>query len=299
MANSSCDIHEEVSLCSRIYPGFEEIGGSLRSVFDSADTFMAETDAAEPMGIVLNQEEADERFRRGESLRLRPEVARDRFWEATATVCDGVIAMYPEVADLKEAVGQFRQDFVDEAFPGSHETFDFADGAVTDLLTILPQGEALGRDLSTFIASLTLSCLYRWCLRDSHRLDTGLWGEGHCPVCGHRPHFGLLRDDDGARVLECWLCSTRWMYPRLKCPFCQNVDHEELGYFVVESMDACRLHFCSKCNRYLKMFDLRQHQGDGSILAIHNLATLSCDLVAAREGFDPGSELQWIDAEKL
>ena len=293
------DIREEIDHCSKIYPGFSDIGESLGSIFDAANEFMTEADAEKPMGIPVSQEEADKRFRRGESLCLRPEVDRDLFCKAASIACDGVVAMYPDVPDLDEAVRQFRREFVDEAFTDCRESFDFADEVVTDLLTLSPGNKALGRDLSTFIVASTLSFLYRRRLGDSHELDTGLWGEGNCPVCGQKSHLGLLRDDDGARLLACWLCSTRWVYPRLQCPFCESAEHEELGYFIVESMDICRLHFCRKCNRYLKVFDLRQYQRDDLDPAIHHLATLSYDLAAAREGFVSGSEMQWIDKEQL
>lgn len=296
MANSRSDMRKEVSLCSKMYPGFDAIAESVSSIFAAGNEFISDPKAAKPMGIPVSEEGVQNSFRRGESLRLRPEVNRDALEKSAAIACDGVLSMYPDVPDLEQTLRKFRQQIVDEAFDCSQETFDLTDKKVADLLTLSPPGEALGRDLSTFIVSFTLSLLYRRALGED-RPDTELWGEGDCPVCGQKPHFGLLRDDDGARVLECWLCSTRWLYPRLQCPYCENVDHEKLGYFVVDSMNGCRLHFCRECNHYLKIFDLRQYQGDDAMVAMHNLATLTYDIVARREGFTPGSELEWIDSE--
>lgn len=296
MVDSRRDVSEEVSLCSKMYPGFEDIAESIRDMLTAGDEFVSRTQAASSLKIPLGEEEVQNSFRKGESLDLRPEASRDAFEEAASIACDGVLRMYPDVWGLEETVQEFRHRFVDEAFDCSQESFDFADDKVADLLSLTPPGEALGRDLCTCIVSFALSMLYRGHL-ERERPDTVLWDGGNCPVCGHKPHFGLLRSDDGARVLQCWLCGTGWQYPRLQCPYCENTDHEKLGYFVVDSMDGCRLHFCRECDHYLKIFDLREYQGDDAVLAIHNMATLTYDVVAHREGFTPGSELHWIDAE--
>ena len=159
----------------------------------------------------------------------------------------------------------------------------------------------LEQDLATFLFPLMLSSLYRQYLQSSAEvLRTDLWEGGDCPLCGEKPHFGMLRPEDGAKQLECWLCGTRWVHTRIKCPFCNNEEQESLGYFTIEGNDICRVNFCKSCSHYYKIFDARKFQTDGDlILTVHNLATLDYDLKAREEGFTPGSGLEWVNEMEI
>lgn len=123
--------------------------------------------------------------------------------------------------------------------------------------------------------------------------DTALWSEGFCPVCGARPQFAKLREADGARIIECWLCATQWQFPRIKCPFCSSEDQEMLRFFYLEGDEGLRMQVCDECGRYFKVVDTREMKRE-VVLSVQNLATLHCDAVAKSEGYRPGSGLRLV-----
>lgn len=118
------------------------------------------------------------------------------------------------------------------------------------------------------------------------RANLGLWTGGQCPVCGQPPLMGMLRPDDGARILECWLCRAQWGFPRLQCPSCGTSDQERLRLFTFTGDDAHRVHICDECGRYLKVVDARL-MGREPVLALEDAATMSHDSAALREGLIP------------
>jgi FdhE protein len=81
------------------------------------------------------------------------------------------------------------------------------------------------------------------------------------------------------------MCSARWRYPRLKCPFCGNEDQNTLKVlFPGDTTSAYRADVCEKCKRYIKVVDLRKTQSK-TISEIEDWATIEIDLLAEREGF--------------
>ena len=63
-------------------------------------------------------------------------------------------------------------------------------------------------------------------------LDLGHWHHGHCPVCGSPPLLADLSGEGGKRTLHCSLCETAWPYTRLRCPFCENDNRDDLSYLM-------------------------------------------------------------------
>jgi FdhE protein len=88
----------------------------------------------------------------------------------------------------------------------------------------------------------------------------------------------------GKRYLHCELCGQEWAYPRLKCPFCRNDEHETLGYFDVEGEEGFRVDFCRKCLRYLKTVDKRVFE-EAAPMELEHLATIHLDILANENGF--------------
>jgi len=106
-----------------------------------------------------------------------------------------------------------------------------------------------------------------------------------CPICGGVPLMAKLQKDDGKRILECYLCSTQWVFKRLRCPFCGNEDHKTLGYLFLDE-DPCRIDKCDSCKRYIKTFDERKSVQDQPLsLLVQDVATLYLDIIATREGY--------------
>lgn len=118
----------------------------------------------------------------------------------------------------------------------------------------------------------------------TEKITINTWNYGYCPLCGSSPDIAYL-DTNGKRYLHCELCGYEWNYPRLKCPFCENDNPKELGYFVSEEEDGFRIDFCKKCNSYIKTVDMRIIETLGS-LELENLTTLHLDMLAYEQGFN-------------
>ena len=109
------------------------------------------------------------------------------------------------------------------------------------------------------------------------------WIFGYCPLCGSSPDIAYL-DEQGKRFLHCGLCGYEWYYPRLKCPFCENAEQKELGYFVSDEEEGFRVDFCKKCRSYIKTLDMKVIE-KAAPLELENLITLHLDLLAHEQGF--------------
>jgi FdhE protein len=120
--------------------------------------------------------------------------------------------------------------------------------------------------------------------------DLSLWRQGFCPLCGQKPGMSKLRSEDGARVLECWLCHIQWQFPRLECPFCANKDIEQLQFFYTDEHPGRRVQLCGCCNSYLKTSVIKEI-GREVILELENIFSIQLDLLARREGYLPGEDL--------
>jgi FdhE protein len=114
------------------------------------------------------------------------------------------------------------------------------------------------------------------------RLDLSRWHYGHCPVCGSAPGLADLSGEGGKKTLHCSLCESAWPYPRLRCPFCENDNRDDLSYLRAEGEEGLRVDLCSRCGQYLKTIDLRELAGP-VIVPLDDTATWHLDLIAQRE----------------
>ncbi len=122
-------------------------------------------------------------------------------------------------------------------------------------------------------------------LRDavSDTIDKDRWEFGYCPLCGSQPDMAYF-EKTGKRYLHCGLCGEEWPFPRVRCPFCDNHDHETLGYFQADEEEGFRVYFCKQCQRYVKTLDKRVIE-EAAPLELEYLATLHLDVLAAEHGF--------------
>ncbi|ACB86145.1 formate dehydrogenase accessory protein FdhE [Natranaerobius thermophilus] len=173
---------------------------------------------------------------------------------------------------------------------------------IGELISKVNQQFPAKRDFTNLILIFSFSTLLE--LKNIRNIIAGFstadWqnGHGYCPICLNKPHYGLLRSKDGKKMLECWLCSMQWEFPRLKCPYCKNENQNQLGLFTFVRDDLCRVQFCENCFSYHKVFDLRK-SGSVFLLEMHNFASLTHDLYAEKEGFQPGSGLSWVNEGDL
>ena len=149
------------------------------------------------------------------------------------------------------------------------------------------------------VDSPVLALLLRLSLRPSlliiaqtvlDHLDLSPWSFGHCPVCGSAPRLADLSGEGGKRRLHCSLCETAWPYPRLRCPFCENDNREDLSYLRAESEEGLRVDLCGRCDNYLKTVDLREIAGP-IILPLDDVATWHLDIIASKNLEDKGGVL--------
>jgi FdhE protein len=113
----------------------------------------------------------------------------------------------------------------------------------------------------------------------------GLWERGHCPTCGSWPLLGEFRGLEQARFLRCGCCAADWPFPRLRCLFCGNSDHRQLGYFHVENEEnKYRAGTCESCRGYVKNISTLSAFSPPRLL-VADLATMHLDLLAAERGF--------------
>jgi FdhE protein len=119
-------------------------------------------------------------------------------------------------------------------------------------------------------------------------VDQERWWRGYCPICGSEPAMAKLKNEggvEGARFLVCSICSYEWRFNRLKCPFCENEQHERLRYFYIEKEGrAYRVDVCEKCKRYIKTIDIKE-LGEEVIPSIEDIGTLHLDILAQNEGY--------------
>ena len=86
------------------------------------------------------------------------------------------------------------------------------------------------------------------------------------------------------RSLGCALCGAEWPFPRILCPSCHEEDPKKLPAYSAAAQPAVRIEACETCRRYVKSIDLSEDARP--IPEVDDLASLSLDLWALREGFE-------------
>jgi len=111
------------------------------------------------------------------------------------------------------------------------------------------------------------------------------WERGWCPTCGSWPLLGEFRGLEQVRWLRCGLCAAEWEFPRLACPFCDNRDHQQLGYLHIEGEESRRrAATCEQCRGYVKVLATLGPLSPPHLL-VADVATLYLDLAAAERGY--------------
>jgi formate dehydrogenase maturation protein FdhE len=288
---------QEVTRSKKLYDDFSDGADYVESIFRVLDRYFSKNlTTLVPAELPISQaEEATDLMRKDQSLHFKPDLETNLFVNLFNIVCKETAKNNPALKSVFNEI----QDKTDSYFADKQALISFDE--IDKFRQLLIEERAIENDMATFLFSIVLSSIYRRQLESiAEVLRTDLYEGGDCPLCGEKPHYGMLRAEDGAKQLECWLCGTRWVHTRVKCPYCCNEEREELGYFTVEGKEICRVNYCRACSSYCKIFDLRQLNMDGDlVLAIHNLATLNHDLLAGKEGFKPGSGLLWVNAVDL
>jgi formate dehydrogenase maturation protein FdhE len=123
-------------------------------------------------------------------------------------------------------------------------------------------------------------------------IDQEKWRRGYCPICGETPNFAYLEPENGARWLCCPRCDAEWLFQRIECPFCGNVEQKELAFFTDEA-GLYRVYTCEACKGYLKTVDMRKGSKDIAI-PLEWIKTLDLDRQACERGYKAGTRTETI-----
>ena len=110
------------------------------------------------------------------------------------------------------------------------------------------------------------------------------WWEGYCPLCGAWPALAEYTGLERQRRLRCGRCGTGWAMPLLRCVFCDETDHDRLGYLTPEGDETRRVEVCNACKGYLKGLTTVRGLAPWAIL-LDDLATVPLDIVALERGY--------------
>ncbi|MDH3345485.1 MAG: formate dehydrogenase accessory protein FdhE [Desulfobacteraceae bacterium] len=285
MTHSLEDINAKVKAIAARNPVYTEISqwvGDLlsKTVEDSKDFHLSD--------LKLDFDSLPETWYQGKSLLNPEELSLD--WEKISALYERLVELLKKREDgHRQAEGLLKA--IEEKRNGAPVVMKAV--LTSDFETIEASANALNVD------SPVLALLIRLSLRPSfliiaqavlEHLDLSPWSFGHCPVCGSAPGLADLSGEGGKRRLHCSLCETAWPYPRLRCPFCENDNREELSYLRAKNEEHLRVDLCGQCNNYLKTLDLREISGP-IILPLDDVATWHLDIIAGKNLEDKGKVL--------
>lgn len=108
------------------------------------------------------------------------------------------------------------------------------------------------------------------------------WRRGYCPVCGGYPDFATMLSE-WMRRLMCERCRAEWPFPAGICPFCNEQDVQQLGYYSSPD-EVYRVDVCDSCGFYIKGVATWHYEGE-PIPEVERLLTPGLDVMAAQEGY--------------
>lgn len=182
--------------------------------------------------------------------------------------------------------------FVDEATTRRIDPVSLLQAAVaqdTDGLDAIARDVGDAHGVLRGLAPLLAMPLLQACRRAWTRLTPPAWPHGYCPVCGAWPALAEIRGLDGARQLRCRCCGGDWATEWLRCPFCGERDHTQLGALVsADRLLREKVEVCDRCHGYLKTITtfapVRPEQ-----VVLQDLATVVLDVAAVERGYRPPS----------
>ena len=109
------------------------------------------------------------------------------------------------------------------------------------------------------------------------------WQQGHCPICGWEPDFGVIMPSADRRLI-CGRCLGQWTFDPFACPFCDNADRTRITSFATRD-GRYRVYACDVCRKYLKAYDAR-NAARPVLVSVDTIATLPLDAAAIQKGYD-------------
>ena len=135
------------------------------------------------------------------------------------------------------------------------------------------------------VAQMAALPLLQACARATGWEAPPSWWEGYCPVCGAWPALAEFRGLERKRWLRCGRCGSGWEREWLRCPFCDEQSHEQLGYLAPEEGEATRkVEVCDSCKGYLKAHATISALPPWAVL-LEDLTTVPLDVAALERGY--------------
>jgi FdhE protein len=166
----------------------------------------------------------------------------------------------------------------------------------------LARAVGVERPALSVVAQMAALPLLQTCGRALAAQVPSSWWEGYCPVCGAWPTLAEFRGLERKRWLRCGRCATGWEVPWLRCLFCDETHHANLGYLAPEEGETSRkVEVCDSCKGYVKAEPTVRNLEPWEIL-LDDVATLPLEVAALDRGYHrperPGFalELQVVEA---
>lgn len=135
------------------------------------------------------------------------------------------------------------------------------------------------------VAQVAAVPLLRACARAIGSEVSPAWWEGYCPLCSAWPTLAEFRGLERKRWLRCGRCGTGWEVPWLRCPFCAETRHENLGYLAPEEGETTRkVEVCDTCKGYVKAEPTVRELPWWGVL-MDDVATVALDVAALDRGY--------------
>lgn len=135
------------------------------------------------------------------------------------------------------------------------------------------------------VAQVAAVPLLRACARRIGTAVSPAWWEGYCPLCGAWPTLAEFRGLERKRWLRCGRCGMGWEVPWLRCPFCAETSHENLGYLAPEEGETTRkVEVCDTCKGYVKAEPTVRELPWWGVL-MDDVATVALDVAALDRGY--------------
>ncbi len=247
------------------------------------------------VSVTFTEEEIKDLFRKGsyllskQNLEIEPTLLR----EVVASISKTIKEKSPEAPEALLTLwemDEFKNENV-QNFLQKIAAYDKQQLEKYVQETGMDKRAGLDSEVISFVVFAAISPYYSMYMNEVKKItDFALWRLSYCPVCGQTATIAKHREEDGARILECWLCHAQWYYPRVECPYCDNKDHEKLRFFYVPGDRSRQVHVCEVCKSYLKTIDSKSMEKD-AILDLESIATAYLDVLAEREGYKlPGGD---------
>ncbi|TES92662.1 MAG: formate dehydrogenase accessory protein FdhE [Candidatus Cloacimonadota bacterium] len=184
-----------------------------------------------------------------------------------------------EIQKMKKAIDNEKIDF-------SKIQQNLARGKIRYFDT-LSKKIGVGKELLHSIALAVYKPIFELTVEEKKDLiEDYVWEKGSCPMCGTNPGMAKLEKEVGRRLLWCPLCSSEWVYRRMKCPFCENDEQKSLRFFYVDDDSFYRVDVCETCKGYVKTIDERKRgKEEKTIFEIEDIKTFYLDDIALKEGY--------------